>query len=229
VLTCNPGRSNLFDSLLPTPNIAQLNTHQETQFLSTLVRDIGIGVVESHSKESSECELALVHVVEACQAFVRRQDLWRVHVSIRDMMRVLQLYRVLLTKNHREVFLLPLPASVSPASPTGVAHVHWSAAIISVALAYQLRLPAQLRVEWSVEIDALLEQHNCPAHLRTATVVQKCIDRFFAGTHVPKGIAPTSALKENVYATVLCVLARVPLNITGPPGCGKTLAVQVSS
>jgi hypothetical protein len=51
--------------------------------------------------------------------------------------------------------------------------------------------------------------------------------RLYDNTFVPKGIAPTSALKENIYATVLCLVAGVPLNITGPPGCGKTLAVQV--
>jgi hypothetical protein len=105
--------------------------------------------------------------------------------------------------------------------------VHWNAAILSVALAYQLRLPAHLRIQWAARVDVLLVEHKSPKHLRAAGVVMsKCIDRFFAGTHVPQGIAPTSALKENVFATVLCVVARVPLNITGPPGCGKTLAVQ---
>ena len=29
-----------------------------------------------------------------------------------------------------------------------------------------------------------------------------------------------------MYACVLCLVAGIPINITGPPGCGKTLAVQ---
>jgi hypothetical protein len=142
-------------------------------------------------------------------------------------MRVLQLYRELLSGNRRDVFLLPLPAGVLPGSKEGLAHVQWCAVIMSVALAYQLRLPAQLREEWALRMDEMLQEHNCPRHLsQTTAVVHKCLDRFFAGTHVPPGIAPTSALKENIYATVICLVARIPLNITGPPGCGKTLAVQ---
>jgi hypothetical protein len=203
-----------------------LTTQQETQFLSTLIRDVGLSVDESSSDESKACEMALIHMVEMSQAYVRSQRLWRVHVSIRDMMRVLQLYRVLLTGDHRGVFLLPLPPGVLPGSTAGIQHIHWCAAIVAVALAYQLRLPAALRVDWAKRLDALLVEHRCPAHLRSNAVVQKTLDRFYASTHVPPGIAPTSALKENIYATVLCLVARVPLNITGPPGCGKTLAVQ---
>ncbi len=46
---------------------------------------------------------------------MRSKDLWRVHVSIRDMSRVLKLYKVLMKGAHREVFLVPPPQGASKA------------------------------------------------------------------------------------------------------------------
>jgi hypothetical protein len=110
---------------------------------------------------------------------------------------------------------------------------------MSVALAYQLRLPARLRVEFAERIDCILREQMCPPALNVQGVVSACMNRLYEGTFVPKGIAPTrcvfemnssplfvlyspltprycSALKENIYACVVCLVAGIPLNITGP-------------
>ena len=68
---------------------------------------------------------------------------------------------------------------------------HWVAIIVSVALAYQLRLPADLRVEFAARIDAILRDQGCPPALTVQSVVNSCMNRLFEGTFVPKGIAPT--------------------------------------
>lgn len=41
------------------------------------------------------------------------------------------------------------------------------------------------------------------------------------------GIAPTFALKENIYAIIICTMAHVPIFIVGPPGSSKTLSFKI--
>uniref|UniRef100_A0A1X7UCD1 RING-type domain-containing protein n=1 Tax=Amphimedon queenslandica TaxID=400682 RepID=A0A1X7UCD1_AMPQE len=42
------------------------------------------------------------------------------------------------------------------------------------------------------------------------------------------GIAPTFALKENIYAIIICTMAHVPIFIVGPPGSSKTLSFKIA-
>lgn len=166
-----------------------LSTQQEAQFLTTLARDQGFGVEGKDRHE--RCEQALISIIESSQEFVREKHLWRVHVSIRDMMRVLQLYRTLLASSNRQVFLPPLPPDVAPGSVAATETAHWSAVIVAVAMAYMLRLPPVLRTQWFALVDELLPRLGCPPHLQAAGVFQSSIDLVFSGTLIPRGIAPT--------------------------------------
>ncbi|KAH3765624.1 AAA+ ATPase [Pelomyxa schiedti] len=47
-------------------------------------------------------------------------------------------------------------------------------------------------------------------------------------THLPPGIAKTNAFMENLFCTVVCLDAKIPLVIVGPPGCSKTLSFKVA-
>lgn len=44
---------------------------------------------------------------------------------------------------------------------------------------------------------------------------------------LPKGIAPTEALMENIYAIIVCTMTKIPLIIVGPPGSSKTLSFKI--
>ena len=44
---------------------------------------------------------------------------------------------------------------------------------------------------------------------------------------LPPGIATTEALKENVFATVVCTMTRIPLIIVGQPGSSKRLSFEI--
>ena len=44
---------------------------------------------------------------------------------------------------------------------------------------------------------------------------------------LPPGIAKTEALKENVFATVVCTMTQLPLIIVGQPGSSKTLSFKI--
>jgi hypothetical protein len=58
-------------------------------------------------------------------------------------------------------------------------------------------------------------------------ILGQACTRFFLSCKVPRGIAMTSGLTENMFATAVCFQACLGVLITGPPGLGKTLAVQI--
>ena len=44
---------------------------------------------------------------------------------------------------------------------------------------------------------------------------------------IPIGIAKNQALKENIFASMFCIVNKIPLIICGKPGRGKTLSIQI--
>ncbi|XP_019858199.1 PREDICTED: uncharacterized protein LOC100640592 [Amphimedon queenslandica] len=44
---------------------------------------------------------------------------------------------------------------------------------------------------------------------------------------LPKGIAPTEALRENIYAIIVCTMTKIPVIIVGPTGSSKTLSFKI--
>ena len=56
------------------------------------------------------------------------------------------------------------------------------------------------------------------------SIITDSLTHFFSLAYIPPGIAHTTALKENFYCVVLSSMNKIPLLITGPPGCGKTLS-----
>lgn len=45
---------------------------------------------------------------------------------------------------------------------------------------------------------------------------------------LPAGIAKTEALKENLFATIICTVTKTPLIIVGAPGSSKTLSFNLT-
>lgn len=74
-----------------------LSPEQEREFLAALHRGNGVrSVAVDATVDARAFERRLIETVLFCQAFVRKQDIWRVHVSIRDITRALTLYRTIL-------------------------------------------------------------------------------------------------------------------------------------
>jgi len=44
---------------------------------------------------------------------------------------------------------------------------------------------------------------------------------------LPEGIAENQALRENIFALIVCIMTKIPIFICGKPGCSKSLAVQL--
>ena len=45
--------------------------------------------------------------------------------------------------------------------------------------------------------------------------------------NIPEGLAVNEALKENVFAFIVCVANKLPLIICGKPVCSKSLTINL--
>jgi len=58
-----------------------------------------------------------------------------------------------------------------------------------------------------------------------SATVENCTDAVFRSANLPAGVASTEAIRTIFYTMIICVSAKVPLQVLGPPGCSKTLAL----
>ena len=99
------------------------------------------------------------------------------------------------------------------------------AVLVSLGIVYYMRLNSHYRKEFARFLDkrALL--------CKEATFTEAfndALDWFVNEVWLPKGIAKTQALKENLFAVVLCTMTNTPLVITGAPGSSKTLSFNLA-
>ena len=99
------------------------------------------------------------------------------------------------------------------------------AVLVALGLVYYMRLNAKFRCEYS----EFLDNHHCsPNELSFSQALQDELDYYIQQVELPKGIAPTLALKENIFATILCTMTHTPLIIVGAPGSSKTLSFNLT-
>ena len=58
-------------------------------------------------------------------------------------------------------------------------------------------------------------------------IVQKEQEYWLSAIDVPDNIAKVRALRENIYAALVCSMTRTPIFILGKPGCSKSLTVSL--
>ena len=58
-------------------------------------------------------------------------------------------------------------------------------------------------------------------------VLEDAMDYVASGIKIPRAIAMTTGLKENLLMVFICTLSHIPLMIIGPPGTSKTLSVSL--
>ena len=97
------------------------------------------------------------------------------------------------------------------------------AMLLTIGVVYYLRLSPQYRVLFHDELHA----DEDDADLQLDPVLDECMTTLLDHTDLEVGIARTQGLKENVFMTVICTFARIPLTVIGPPGSSKTLSVTI--
>ena len=161
-------------------------------------------------------------------------------VSQRDIQRVLKLYIWL-----KSSFQLLEKYGYSGTSEERSVSNNWQLSVralfVSLALVYYFRLNAKYRKEYATRLDAhpfLVTQvtegcdkgtHRFEGIRVTFTKALKDeLDWLMENIDRPVGVADTQALRENLYAIIVCCMTHIPLIIIGPPGCSKTLSFKIA-
>lgn len=95
------------------------------------------------------------------------------------------------------------------------------AVLVALGLVYYMRLNAQFRKEYSDHLNAI---KRLPKEVSFSRAFKEELDFYISQVELPKGIARTLALKENLFATIICTATHTPLIIVGAPGSSKTLS-----
>ena len=94
--------------------------------------------------------------------------------------------------------------------------------IVAIGLVYYFRLDDTFRTQFRNEFDKLYG-------LTFSKTLTTYVDGFISKVKIPPGIAETNALKENLFATLICTMSKIPLIIVGAPGTSKTLSFNLTT
>ena len=106
---------------------------------------------------------------------------------------------------------------------------------IALALAhcYLSRLPtAELRKEYRTQMMNIFSINNnrmtSNKSLDTfAAILRMEEEDYLDRMELPPGTARNTALRENVFVVLVCILNRIPIFVVGKPGCSKSLSIQL--
>ena len=114
---------------------------------------------------------------------------------------------------------------------------------VSLSLVYYFRLNPKYRKLYVTEMEELaniqLITSSSLGNSRASSggkqrrlKFQECLrtelDWLVSKMVIPQRVARTEALKENLYAIVVCAMTHTPLIIVGPPGSSKTLSFRIT-
>ena len=133
-------------------------------------------------------------------------------VSQRDIQRLFTFHNWL-TKMYKEF------------KPRGSSYKYYDvrAVVVALGLVYYLRLDTKHRQKYLT----VLDHHAIISQVTFSKVFQEELDWYIDHIDLPEGIAKTQALKENLFATIICTMTHTPLFIVGPPGSSKTLSFNI--
>ena len=95
------------------------------------------------------------------------------------------------------------------------------AILVALGIVYYMRLNNQYREEYKKFID---KECRLPGKVTFTKTFSEELNWYIKSIKLPKGIARTQALKENVLAIIVCTVTHTPLIIVGAPGSSKTLS-----
>jgi hemicentin len=99
------------------------------------------------------------------------------------------------------------------------------ALMVSLGIVYYMRLNSEYREDYSRILD---KKCTLPNEVNFTKAFFSEMDWFCDNIELPPGIAKTRALKENLFATIVCTVTHTPLIIVGAPGSSKTLSFNLT-
>ena len=141
-------------------------------------------------------------------------------VSQRDIQRVFTLHAWLIKGYFAEL-------SKSDGNHTDCNHTDCNRRALLVALfvVYFMRLNAKFREQYRRIMDTKCTIAN---EVNFSNAVKDVLEWYIDRIELPLGIAKTEALKENIFAIIICTVTQIPLIIVGAPGSSKTLSFNIT-
>ncbi len=136
-------------------------------------------------------------------------------VSQRDIQRVFTFYQ----------WLMETYVNSSVTHHQSQPEYHRRAVLVSLGVVYYMRLSSTYRDRYESWLDEPLK--NLSGEITFGKAFQEELDWYAERVELPPGIAKTQALKENLFATIICCVTRTPLIIEGAPGSSKTLSFNI--
>ena len=96
------------------------------------------------------------------------------------------------------------------------------AVLVALGIVYYMRLNNTYRTQYSEFLDK--PEFRLPNEVTFTKAFEQELNWYIEKVELPKGIARTQALKENIFATIVCTVTHTPLIIVGAPGSSKTLS-----
>ena len=110
--------------------------------------------------------------------------------------------------------------------PYGVrSDYHRRAVLVSLGLVYYMRLNSRYRTEYAQYLDGVNRFQN---EVTFSEAFKEELDYYINQVELPKGVARTTALKENIFAIIICTVTHTPLIIVGAPGSSKTISFNLT-
>ena len=135
-------------------------------------------------------------------------------VSQRDIQRVFTFYE----------WSLKLYQTFKPHKDSSDFTASLRAILVALGIVYYMRLNRKYRARYQHELSL---GHNI-AVLQFSEAFESELEWYSQQIELPTGIAKTQALKENLFAVVICTVTQTPLIIVGSPGSSKTLSFNIA-
>ena len=212
-----------------------LDEYQENQYITAKLESVS-------SSSDSDFQLCLEDIPDLAQLIVGSQEQMRSFaynrirsagwseqeaivrskscVSQRDIQRVFTFYKYLLKfYNNKSIQESRKSHGFDTSSE------HRRAMLVSLGLVYYLRLNTEDRLAYQQWLDS--QNTEITSKLMFSNAFQDELNWLINSVELPTGIAKTEALKENIFAAVLCSITTTPLIIEGAPGSSKTLSLNL--
>ena len=179
----------------------------EYQFMTKIIAEAQ-GLIRNYASD---------HLKDLNQEFDEMKRRSQATVSQRDIQRVFKFYSWLQEWFHQK----------NKYGKENKFQISIRAVFVALALVYYFRLSDNFREKFKNEIckEQVVGTYGIPINFEKA--LKDELDWVHDNVDLPTGIAPTDALKENIYATVVCTMVCIPIIIIGPPGSSKTLSFKI--
>ena len=182
----------------------------------------------------------VVDLLVASQTFIRKAEENNFCVSLRDVNRCIRLIKWFEKMRNK-------PQKANANTNTCAEHLKEyqrmseeysekpmiKSIVLALAHCYLSRLPtAELRKEYRTEMMKVFIANG------KTMIFNKSLDTFAAilrmeeedyldRMELPPGTARNTALRENVFVVLVCILNRIPIFVVGKPGCSKSLSIHL--